>query len=109
MSEEDLMGLRPLTPTEMGLLKTKQFYACGLLNKFLSMKRDAAALDCPDESTAMNLCQKLRAVIRRANLNRWLGAYTAGDVLYLNKTTEEEIPELTEDQMKALEYRGGKG
>ena len=107
MTDGNLFGLRALTDEETNFLTTRKFYTTALINKFLDMKRDAAALDLPSKAEATKLAKKLNAIISRAGLNSSLGCYVRDSTLYLHTTRKGAIDELPESVEAAIRKRRG--
>lgn len=102
MTEENLFGWRKLTDEEIMFLKTRRFYATALINKFLTMKVEVAALNLPNRSEAEKLSKKIRIIIHRAGLAPVLGCYYREGTIYIHTVREEGIKELPESIEAAI-------
>lgn len=103
MTKQDTLGLRELTDAELGYLRTTRNYGGAVILAFVKMAKDAAALDLADVDEAAKLQEKIRGVVRRANLSRQIQVYTQGKTLILARPIGAERLTLNAEQEEKLQ------
>lgn len=98
IKEMELMGWRELTDAEVGYLQTSRNYAGALIMKFISMKKDAAAIDLNSGDESSKLQEKLRYTISKAALARYLQVYCQGKTVIISKVRFGEDLVLSPEQ-----------
>lgn len=97
------MGLRELTPQELGFLRTARNYAGAIIISFIEMNKDAAALDCPDMKEASVNVRRIRAAANKAALSRYIQAYSQGKTVIISRPPGAEKLQLSPEQEEKLQ------
>lgn len=96
------MGLRELTEAEIGYLMTTRNYAGSLILKFVTLKKDAAAIDLHSEGEAEELMSKMRKQVTKIGANRSLQVFVRGMTVFIMKVQYGEDLTLSEEQKKLI-------
>ena len=97
------MGLRELTPQEMGFLRTARNYAGAIVISFIEMDTDAAALDCTDANEAALNTRRIRAITNKTGLGRYIQVYSQGKVMFISRPPGAEKLKLSPEQEAKLQ------
>ena len=97
------MGLRELTDAELGFLRTTRNYAGAIILAFIEMDKDAAALDFFDVSEASRNVRRIRGMINKTGLGRYLQTYNQGKTLILSRPPGTEKLKLSPEQLERLQ------
>ena len=97
------MGLRELTPQEMGFLRTARNYAGAIIINFIEMNVDAAALDCTDVNEAALNTRRIRAIANKAGLARYIQAFSQGKTVFISRPPGAEKLKLSPEQEGKLQ------
>jgi len=97
------MGLRELTPQEMGFLRTTRNYAGAIIIAFIEMNKDAAALDCADANEATLNTRRIRSLINKTGLNRYIQVYSQGKTVFISRPPGAEKLKLSPEQETKLQ------
>ena len=97
------MGLRELTPRELGFLRTARNYAGAIVISFIEMNVDAAALDCSDANEAALNTRRIRAITNKTGIARYIQVYNQGKTLFISRPPGAEKLKLSPEQEAKLQ------
>ena len=97
------MGLRELTEAELGFLRTTRNYAGAIILAFIEMDKDAAAMGYSDIGEATLNVRRIRTIVNKTGLNRYIQAYNQGKTLILSRPPGAEKPKLSPEQLERLQ------
>jgi len=103
MPKSNPMGLRELTDAELGFLRTTRNYAGAIILAFIEMDKDAAALEFFDVSEASRNVRRIRGMINKTGLGRYLQTYNQGKTLILSRPPGTEKLKLSPEQLERLQ------
>ena len=103
MTKTDTLGLRELTDAELGFLRTTRNYAGAIILAFIDLDKDAGALDCTDVSEATLNVRRIRALVNKSGLNRYIQVYCQGKTLFLARPPGAEKLKLSAEQEAKLQ------
>ena len=103
MPKPSPMGLRELTDAELGFLRTTRNYAGAIILAFIEMDKDAAALDYPDIGEATLNVRRIRTMVNKSGLGRYVQTYNQGKTLILSRPPGAEKLKLSPEQAEKLQ------
>jgi len=103
MPKPDALGLRELTDAELGYLRTTRNYSGAIILAFIELDKDAAALDLADISEANLNVRRIRSMVNKAGLGRYIQVYNQGKTMFLARPQGAEKLKLTAEQEEKLQ------
>ena len=103
MGKTNTLGLRELTDTELGFLRTSRNYAGAIIIAFIEMDKDAAALDCTELGEASLNTRRIRAAANKAGIGRYIQVYSQGKTMFISRPPGAEKLTLSPEQEKKLQ------
>ena len=103
MTKVNALGLRELTDAEMGFLRTTRNYAGAIILAFIELDKDAAALDCADADEAKLNVRRIKALVNKAGLNRYIQVYSQGKAMVISRPPGAEKLKLSPEQETKLQ------
>ena len=103
MGKVDALGLRELTDAELGFLRTTKNYAGAIILAFIDLDKDAAALDLNTVNEATLNVRRIRSMVSKAGLGRYIQVYNQDETLFLARPPGAEKLKLTAEQEAKLQ------
>jgi len=88
---------------ELGFLRTTRNYAGAIILAFIEMDKDAAALDYADIGEATINVRRIRSMVNKTGLGRYIQAYNQGKVLIISRPPGAEKLKLSPEQAEKLQ------
>jgi len=87
----------------MGYLRTTRNYAGAIIIKFIEMDKDAAALDCTDMKESEMNTRRIRSMVNKAGLARYIQVYSQGKTMIISRPPGAEKLILSPEQEEKLQ------